>query len=488
MAAFAALADAGGAAPPGGPEIEAAEIPSPAAAAARDPAVATAPDGTVWMAWWEPAGGGDRALRCTAFDAAGGVWGPARTIVAGPAANFNPEQPAAFAAGAAGELAAAWTAAAGPGPGLLLFSRSADGGRSWSSPVPLSQESDRLSRASLAWLADGTVLAVWADGRAPGPDGAARLYVRFATGPHAGAPDWLLAADASARGAPELIALLDGGALLAYRAKAAGGRTVPSLARLHGLHWQRSHPFAAGAGDAADGLADGPRLAADGGRIALVWSAGEPGQAAILASSSPDAGTRFLRPKSIDLGRPEGRPDAVLLHDGAVLAIWLEGGLQLRRLTPAFQVGPPVPLGPAAQAAQGFAHLAVARDYAGDVPTAEALVVFAGGPAAPGLHTLRVTIPEAALLAAADDDCHCAPTPGQLRGFSLRGTLIAAGPDGATLWEADAVPGVLDPGRHRFLAAPEVAARLRPGDTYLARIERRGSDWWVFEARRLDEP
>lgn len=482
--AFGALAAGGGALAAEGPRIEVAEISSPAEPGARQPVLATAPDGAVWMAWWEPSPDGRTALRCSAFDVSRLAWGPGRTIVRSP--TLDPDQPAALTAGAAGHLAVACSGLGGTGPGRVLFCQSADGGLTWSDPVLLTKESDRVYRVSLAFLADGTVLAAWVDGRAAGPGGAARLYIRFATGPHAGAPDWLLAADAWSGGAPDLAAFLDGGALLAYQDRA--GETGPSLARLHGLHWQRSQPFAA-AGRMPSGVSDlGPRLAVDGGRVALLWSAVAPEGPAIQASTSPDAGARFLRPKAVGFGRSAGHPDAALLHDGAVLAAWLEGGLQLRRLSPEFQVGAAVALGTAARSAEGSPRLAVARDYAGDAGSAQVLLVFAGGPTAPGLHTLLVTVPEGALLAAASDSCNCAPTPLQLRGFSLRGTLIAAAPDGALTWETDAVPGVLEPGRHRFFATPAVRGQLRPGDTYLARIERRGADWWIFDARRLEEP
>ncbi len=449
--------------------------------------LASAPDGAVWIAWWEPAPDGRTALRCSAFDASSLAWGPGRTIVRSPA--LDPDQPAALTAGASGRLAVACSCLGAPDLGRVLFCQSADGGLTWSDPVLLTKESDRcpgpaspcsltepsLPPGSMAAPRVRTAPPAFTSGLRPGPMPARRTGC------------WRRTLGPAAR--PNLAAFLDGGALLAYRAEAQARETGPSLARLHGLRWQRSQPFAAGGG-APSGVSDeDPRLAVDGGRVALLWSAGAPGGAAVLASTSPDAGARFLRPKAVGLGRPAGRPDVALLHDGAVL-----GDLVGGRPAPApaelphSRSGRPCRSGRRRGPPRAVRSSPWRGDYAGDVPTAEALVVFTGGPAAPGLHTLLVTIPEAALLAAADEDCHCGPTPGQLRGFSLRGTLIAAAANGATLWEADAVPGVLDAGRHRFLAAPEVAAQLRPGDTYLARIERRGSDWWVFEARRLDEP
>jgi hypothetical protein len=473
--------------------IQVDEIAAPSAPGASDPVLASDADGGLWLAWWEPAAAG-LALRCAGFDSSAGQWQPAHTITAGPAAQFDLAHPPALATGTRGPWVAAWgQSAAGTAATAVLVSRSADDGKTWSMPTQLSKESERVSCPTLAALADGRVLAIWVDGRA-GFAGPARLYVRFLTGRQMSAPDWLLAEDASPGCAPELTPLLDGGALLAYRGLTADGVQDPKTERLHGRNWQGAHAINRDGWKPVPGTDDGPRIAVDGGRVAALWLSAAAGSPQVLASTSPDAGARFLLPSRIDGGRPVGRPGAALLHDGAVLAVWLEslptGGaaLRLRRLAPEFNLDSPTPLGPAADGATGFPQIAVVHDYAGEVLTAEALIAFASGGHRPGLHTLRVTVPEGALLAAGADDCHCAPTPMQLRGYSIRGTVVAADPGAASIWDIDAVPGVMDAGRHQFQADPAVSRELHPGDTFLARIERRGAAWWLFDARRLAEP
>jgi len=478
----------------GPPRMEIETVAPPSAPGAQNPVLATADDGAVWMAWWEPQAGGTAALRCAAFAAEADRWGPARTIAAGPGTQFDLTRAPALTAGATGHLVAAWAAAGGlTGPSLVEVSRSADGGGTWTVPARLSKESDQVAVPTLTTLADGRVLAIWSDGRA-GPAGPARLYVRFVTGPQSSAPDWLLARDAAPGCAPQLTALLDGGALLAYRGETPDGTEDPKIVRLHGRNWQGLHAINADGWKPAGGTNEGPRIAVDGGRVAAVWFTAAADGPQILASTSPDAGARFLLASRIDSGRPLGAPSAALLHDGAVLALWLEAGasgsgqLRLRRLAPEFNLDAPTPLGPAAESVSGSPQIAVVQDYAGDVMSAEALIAFAGGAGESGLHTLRVVVPEGALLAAGADDCHCAPTPMQLRGYSIRGTVVAAAALGATTWNIDAVPGVMDAGSHDFQATPEVRRQLHPGDSFLARIERRGADWWLFDARRLAEP
>ena len=115
------------------------------------------------------------------------------------------------------------------------------------------------------------------------------------------------------------------------------------------------------------------------------------------------------------------------------------------------------------------------------------MVVFqAPGNPAP-LRTLLVTVPEGQLLAAANEDCHCAPTPMQLLGFPIHGIVASLSSDGkAMTLDMDSVPGVLDAGRHPFAVEPETWADLRPGNEYLARIFRRDGVWHLFDARLME--
>ena len=66
----------------------------------------------------------------------------------------------------------------------------------------------------------------------------------------------------------------------------------------------------------------------------------------------------------------------------------------------------------------------------------------------------------------------------QLVGYSLFGTVISIASDRtSTVIESDAVPGVLDAGRHTFAIAAQLGSVLRPGREYLARIARNGGVW-----------
>jgi hypothetical protein len=75
----------------------------------------------------------------------------------------------------------------------------------------------------------------------------------------------------------------------------------------------------------------------------------------------------------------------------------------------------------------------------------------------------------------------------QLIGYALLGTVVSVGPGRAwVVIESDAVPGVLDPGRHDFAVDPQLGALLQPGRECLAHIVRKDGGWRLYDARLLE--
>lgn len=490
-----------------------AEIPSPAGPGSRSAVLAATAERAVWLAWLEPAGsdpakGQVSALRCAEFDLAAGRWRQARTIATGPGLGGEGENLPAITADDQGRLAAVWPVRA-PDP-VLEMSHSEDHGATWSPPVALSRESRASGCAALATLADGRVLAAWIDGRT-GADGkpGAGLYLRFLRGPLSGAPDWLLDAAAVQGCAPALAPLLDGGALIAYRGLADGGARDIRVARLQGRRWEDRHVLSPDnwipPERPDEGLIGGPAIDADGGRVIASWFTGADGDPRVLVSTSPDAGARFLMPLRLGTGRAPGRPAPAILHDGAALLVWLEASpagagqqaVLLCRATPDFKLEPPLPLGAAAPAAAfGPPRIALARDYTGDPAAVQAIVAFtapgsAEGPApAAGVRTVLVSVREAALLAAAEADCRCGLTTQQLLGYPVSGVVAAVSQEfGTVIMDTEAVPGVMGAGRHVFFSGRDQLRAFQAGRTYIARVERHYSAWWIYDPKLLlEEP
>ena len=262
------------------------------------------------------------------------------------------------------------------------------------------------------------------------------------------------------------------------------------MARLHGRAWEDRHPISADGWKGAG--AGGPRIAADGGRLVAVWRTANSADPHILVSTSPDAGGRFLAPLQVNAGTPAGLPAAALLHDGAALIAWSEGdsagqaGAWVRRLAPENSLDAPLYLGMASPRTPAL-QIAIVLDYAGDVFSAQAIIAYGSADASAGVRTVLLNVPEADLLSVANAACHCAPTPMQLIGYPLVGTVVSVGPGRASVViESDAMPGVLDSGRHDFAVDPQMGALLRPGRECLAHIVRKDGVWTLYDARLLE--
>jgi len=482
--------------PPAPPPLQTEDVPSPAAQMARTPVLAGAPDGTVWMVWAEPDSPASTGwiLRCSEFDVPIGRWRSAHLIAGSRKLDPGGGDLPSLAACGNGRLFVSWSEpAVGTDGRRSFYCSSTDGGDRWTPPSPVSGGDGDATSPALAALVDGRVLAAWIgrSGR-PGSDAGAGVYLRFLTGALTAAPDWLLDGRAAPEGPPDLVPLLDGGAVLSYRGLSETGARDPRIARLHGRKWEDRHPISADGWKDAGPWAGGPRIAADGGRLVSVWRTANSAGPNVLVSTSPDAGARFLAPLQVNAGKPAGLPAAALLHDGAALIVWSErdsagpAGAWVRRLAPDSSLDAPLYLG-LADPQFAAPQIAVVHDYAGDVFSAQAIIAYAAPGGSSGVRTVLLNVPEADLLSAADAACHCAPTPMQLVGYTLLGTVVSRTPDRTSVvLESDAVPGVLDPGRHDFDVDPQLGALLQTGRECLAHIVRKDGRWRLYDARILE--
>lgn len=488
------------------PPITFADLPSPAGPRALGASFTTAPDKTVWLTWVEAsaenlaaaaakksaphdhhpapasatlAAGSPNALRFATFDAAAKKWSAARTIATRAEVPLSSADFPQLVIDGRGHATAVWL----DGHGGALVTTSTDRGDTWSAPTPWTTASDEVEKFSFVRLADGRVLAAWLDGRAKktGPKTSPQqLYARLLGD---SAPDTLVDASVCDCCQTTLTAFLDGGALLAYRGRTDSEVRDIRTARFRGNSWDEPRPLNNDDWRIAACPVNGPRLAADGGRVATAWFTAADNDPRVLASFSPDAGARFLLPLRIDLGKPVGHVDTLILRDGTMLVTWLEtdGSLWLRRISPDFVADEPVALAPAgALSVKTNPRLALLRDYAGGTEPVQLLATFATDSA---LRTLLITVPEGELLTA-KGNCDCAPTPEQLVGYSIRGAVAAVTTPRGTLHIVhDELPGLLFAGTHEFHAEPSVLAAVQLGRRIFGRIEQREGRWWLFDVR-----
>ncbi len=336
----------------------AADIPVPAAAGAMGPSLVRAPDGKPWLSWLEPAGPDAWAMKVSRFEEKTRGWSAPRTVVQGTNLMANWADFPQLAVARDGRLTAVWFvdnpahhAAAGDGhhgPGYrAIYSSSADDGATWSPDLPVSDEALAVEFVALQPLADGRMLAAWLDGR---NHGRMALYTRVLDGRPGPGPDTPV--DGSVCDCCQLsfVPSADGGALLAYRGRTKEEIRDIQLAHFDGKTWTRMGPLHADDWKIAGCPVNGPQLAATGDRIGAVWFTAAGDQSRVLARVSADGGQTFGPVARVDLGRPLGRVDTVLLADGTLVLSWLEmtgsetgkaGGIYFRTLSPAGELSVP---------------------------------------------------------------------------------------------------------------------------------------------------
>ncbi|MBI2496452.1 MAG: hypothetical protein HYV75_00430 [Opitutae bacterium] len=102
--------------------------------------------------------------------------------------------------------------------------------------------------------------------------------------------------------------------------------------------------------------------------MTAVWYTAADNQPRVQAKHSTDAGETFGEPLRLDLGRPQGRVDCLMLPDGTSVLTWLEranpetgvaGGIYLRTLSVSGQLSKPRLLAASNPArASGFPRIA----------------------------------------------------------------------------------------------------------------------------------
>jgi hypothetical protein len=378
------------------------------------------------------------------------------------------------------------TTAVGAGPAITfeeVSSRAAEAGTGGR----LGVEEQRVS--SVVTLADGRMLAARIEVHGSGAVSGVGRLVAWVLG--APGPAMLVDDSVCACCRPALTAFPDGTALLAYRGRSADEVRDIRVTRWRGDRWDPPRPLHEDGwrGEACAG--HGPQMVSEGGRVAAAWYTAADHDPRILVSLSPDAGARFLQPLQISESKPGGEVAVALLRDGAMLVVWVDaaGSLWLRRVSPDFVATEPVQLTRAEQGrVKGRLRTTLVRDFAGGREPAQVQVEFAQEGRA-GPRALLVTVPEGELIEI-EQNCDCASSPEQFRGYPLRGVVAELQLAAATVRiNHFEVPGVLAAGTREFRVEPaKVPAAAQPGREFFGRIEQREGAWWLFDLRLIAAP
>jgi Copper binding periplasmic protein CusF len=236
---------------------------------------------------------------------------------------------------------------------------------------------------------------------------------------------------------------------------------------------------------------DEPITVSNAGRMAKAWFEADKKDPRVLVSTSPNAGEQFLMPVRVEDTRPTGTPDLVLLADGTVFVSWPEHynqnetALWLRRISPGGSLSVPVLLA-VLPTGQPKPKLALVKDY--DATPAQLLIAYSLGEGETSqIVTRLLTI---APPAAAANPCHACPDPDEAtRGHALRGRVVTFSAAHSTLTiNHGEIPEVIPGGNTEFKVDPLTLKQAAAGNEVFARIEKRGTEWWLFAARLIVHP
>ncbi|HSR67325.1 MAG TPA: sialidase family protein [Acidobacteriota bacterium] len=363
-------------------------LPSPAGNGSAQPSLTTGPDGRVYLNW-QVKEGDDVLLRFAIWN--GESFAEARTITRGPDLLANWADFPSLAATSDGLLTAHWMVRRDQRYSYDVYvSRSADEGKTWTEPVLLHKDGKLAEHGFVSFIPhpDGRLGAVWLDGRemaaAEGSSGdghghggsGGAMTVRYAELDSQGRPGKRQVLDARVCECCQTdAAATSAGAVAAFRDRS------PEEVRDIGIAvyddrqeaWQETSIVAPDHWKIPGCPVNGPRLDADGDRVALAWfTMGRDGVPKVKAAFSTDAGRTFSTPTVISQGLTLGRLDTLLLPDGsAVVALLEKAGkeaadpdIRLKRITPDGTLTHDLKVAPtSARRPSGFPRLALSHNH-----------------------------------------------------------------------------------------------------------------------------
>jgi len=308
--------------PPAPSSLDLRTLDPPAAPGALAPEVTT--DGeTIRLSWLEPVDGGHR-LQMATLEPAATAWTRAETVIETPDAFANWADRPAVVRGGDGTEVAHWLGKMGGDTyayGVHLLARK---GSEWAGRGLLHDDESPAEHGFVSWLpTDDGLRAFWLDGRATVGDSPGPMQLRTT---------------AVVDGRPGPSTLLDdrvcdccvldsahtaSGAVVVYRNRDEGEVRDISVVRQQGEGWSEPALLAVDGWVIRGCPVNGPAIAVDDHRLAVVWYTAANGRAAVRLAFSEDDGATWTAPIDVDLDRPLGRLDLVLA-DGDAYVGWLD--------------------------------------------------------------------------------------------------------------------------------------------------------------------
>jgi hypothetical protein len=296
---------------------------------AQVPAITVDRDGGIYVAWEGEAAGNREIFFSRSVDGGATFTSPANLSMS-PGDSKHP----AIAAHEKGIVYAAWQDSTGPGR-QIMFGRSTDGGKTFDAPRPLAPHAVGTRAPTIGVEAAGAVDLVW-QGMVKGTPGV--VFARSTDRGRMFSEPRLLVPGGRERQAPA-VATADGAIYLVWRDRIAEEWEVRFARSLEGGR-SFSPPLAVAR---TPGLANAPAIAAHGRkRIAVAWQDDRTGTPQIFLAGSTDGGVTFSPPANVSGTTGFAHLPALVAGPDRIFLVWHDnspGNFQiLFRVLPATSV------------------------------------------------------------------------------------------------------------------------------------------------------
>ena len=333
--------------------VDVERMDPPAAAGARWINLSASGDGLL-ASWIEPSpddpptdGRDPMRMRFSRWD--GQTWSEPTTVVAATNLFVNWADYPSVTAGGDGSIVAHWPERTGEATYAydVQLARSTDGGRSWTRLGPAHDDATETEHGFVSFVPDEAGLrAFWLDGRetSGGMHGKGQMTLRTAIVSDEVRNGERI--DASVCDCCDTAAAMTSlGPIVVYRDRTWQEVRDISIARLTSRGWSKPKSVHDDGWKIAACPVNGPAVAAEDRRVAVVWyTAADPGPR-VLVAFSDNAGATFDEPIVVDAaGPPHGRVGVVLDSGGDAIVTWLdsaepEAAVRVRRVARSGRIG-----------------------------------------------------------------------------------------------------------------------------------------------------
>ena len=449
--------------------VDWSELPLPAGPDSDTPSLARSQDGNVYVSWTTTEDD-QHALWISRFDRESKGWQTAVRIAHGLNWFINWADNATITTGLRGRVAAVWYAHNADAGYHAVVSTSADHGQTWSSPRPLSTESDRTEFVSFVPLLNGSWLAVWLDNRARESSGSMQLRSRIIGSAE---PDTLVDNRVCDCCPISTLVLPNGSVLAAYRDRSDSEVRDIAYQSFSRGNWSEAIAPVQDNWVIEGCPVNGASLSRRNGHVATAWFTGANNTSQVMTARSHNLGRSWnLVARLDDPEHPaKGSANSTVLRDGSQWVSWIEEGgtMALRALA---RDGGLSRINRMPGKSGGKPSMVVLTNNSN-----EAAQLLVARVETDGVKTRIASIPSETTTTL--DDCSC---DAEARGHAVQGKIVKVLRGRSALLVAhEEVPGVMMAMTMSFQVDPRVLDLVKTDQTIVARMERRDDGkWWLF--------